>query len=439
MDKQQEELPEPEGALAVGKVVGAGTALAIVDCLRRCAVEPNPERLGPLRKIIKTMLRSRVCEVIINVLIAANLILVVGETDSISLGEEVPDWIQITNYLMLIIFSVEVTMRIFIHELAFFCNPWNLMDFSVVALDVFGTAIELIGIEFPSLSVLRVLRLARLVRGAKIVAQFPRLALLVHGCVAAIGTILWGMALVSIIVLLWSILATNLIHPLAEDVDSKGGYEGCSRCPVAYQTVGASMVTILQANICGDSWGSTTIPIIEEYPLSIIFFCVVYMSVQMAILNVIMSVIVDSALKASECNERLVRQQDEEAFAAAYAWCESIDADKSGRVTKDEFLEGVNSAEAKVFLDSLGITQEDVEAAFAIVDADGSGDVAYAEIIHEIQKMKSHDENEKQLVFMRLYFAQVWQRLSREMHCLKTDILPRLHERHNPALKRIAI
>lgn len=49
-----------------------------------------------------------------------------------------------------------------------------------------------------------------------------------------------------------------------ERVASKGLYDGCERCPRAFKSTFNSALTFTQQIVTGDSWGTISIPVIEE-------------------------------------------------------------------------------------------------------------------------------------------------------------------------------
>merc|ERR1719424_1124686 len=68
-------------------------------------------------------------------------------------------------------------------------------------------------------------------------------------------------------------------------------YGDCERCYRAYSTVMTAALTISQTTVLGDSWGATSIPLIEAHPITAPFFALVFLSVGMGVLNLILGVV----------------------------------------------------------------------------------------------------------------------------------------------------
>lgn len=62
-------------------------------------------------------------------------------------------------------------------------------------------------------NVLRLLRVARIFRVAKILRRFPVLMNFIGGFVGAMQAMFWGLVLILILLVMWSLMAVELIYP----------------------------------------------------------------------------------------------------------------------------------------------------------------------------------------------------------------------------------
>merc|ERR1712137_1253485 len=74
--------------------------------------------------------------------------------------------------------------------------------------------------------------------------------------------ILFGTILLFAMLLMWSIVLVEWIHPVNSDIE----YDDCPRCAKSYQSVLESTLTLFQTVVTGDNWGLTSIPIIQKEP-----------------------------------------------------------------------------------------------------------------------------------------------------------------------------
>merc|ERR1712050_497310 len=99
-------------------------------------------------------------------------------------------------------------------------------------------------------------------------------------------------------------------------------------------------LTFAQQIIAGDSWGRISIPIIEAHPWTAIIFFGVLLSVDLGVLNLVLAVIVDTAVQSHEQDLKLqVRCKEAEFRKSAkrlMTICENMDSNKNGSISYDE-------------------------------------------------------------------------------------------------------
>eukprot|EP00747_Dinoflagellata_sp_TGD_P127673 gnl/TRDRNA2_/TRDRNA2_174435_c0_seq1.p1 gnl/TRDRNA2_/TRDRNA2_174435_c0~~gnl/TRDRNA2_/TRDRNA2_174435_c0_seq1.p1 ORF type:complete len:421 (+),score=64.14 gnl/TRDRNA2_/TRDRNA2_174435_c0_seq1:2-1264(+) len=249
---------------------------------------------------------------------------------------------------------------------------------------------------------------------------------MMRGLAGAMNAFFWGCMLAVVVLTIWSILAVTVIHPLNVEIALTGAYDDCDRCPRAFESVYSALLTFTQQIIAGDSWGRVTIPIVEYYPWTGVFFMAVFVSLQLAILNLILAVIVDCAQEARKgsLHDVAVAKQKEydSAKARLFEICRSMDGDKSGTLSLTELIKGLEkNQEFADMLKVLDIRKEDMPIVFGIMDQDGSGDVDYGEFVEELYKMKSKDHT-TMLVFIRFYVNDVRQKLTEQIQLLRRDV-----------------
>lgn len=328
--------------------------------------------------------------------IMLNMLIIIVETDHSAKNSDSLPWAAAVGWLILIIFITELVMRLYVMRRSFFKDGWNTFDFLVVVIDSAFSFLGLIlGAVFP-VSVLRILRLCKLARVSKVFRVFPELRILMAGLIGSFRAIFWGTVLLGFVLLVWSIIAVQFIHPLNQELADSGGLEGCERCPRAYSSVLQSVLTFSQQIVAGDSWGTATIPIIEAYPVTAFFFSGVFLTIGIAVMNLILGVVVNVAM--SEHDRLSTEIEDERNMARLDAHddlirvCEEMDSDDSGELSLDELLRGFSDREEfRNCLEQLDVGQQDLEIAFAGMDHDKSGSVSYPELVKKIYRLKDTD------------------------------------------------
>jgi len=333
---------------------------------------------------------------IMGLVIMFNMLIIIVETDHSANNDTSLPWAGAVGWVILMVFIVELVMRLFVLRWGFFHDGWNTFDFSVVFIDsVFSILGIILGAIFP-VSVLRILRLCKLARVSKVFRVFPELRILMAGLVGSFRAIFWGTVLLGFVLLVWAIIAVQFIHPLNRQLDEEGGLEGCERCGRAYSSVLQSTLTFSQQIVCGDSWGQATIPVIEAYPVTALYFMGVFLSVGIAVMNLILGVVVNVAMSE---HERLSGEIEHEKNMARLCAsddlmkiCQEMDKDGSGEMSKEELLNGFQEREDfREAISELGIQQEDLTIAFSSMDADKSGSVSYSEFVKKVYTLKDTD------------------------------------------------
>jgi len=349
-----------------------------------------------VKAAVATLLGKQAFDHVMGVVIMLNMLIIIVETDHSAKHTESLPWAAAVGWMILFLFIIELMMRLFVLRWLFFRDGWNTFDFLVVFIDSMFSFLGLIlGSVFP-VSVLRILRLCKLARVSKVFRVFPELRILMAGLIGSFKAIFWGTVLLCFVLFVWAIIAVQFIHPLNQELADKGRLEGCERCPRAYSSVLQSVLTFSQQIVAGDSWGQATIPVIEEYPVTALYFAGVFLSIGIAVMNLILGVVVNVAM--SEHDRLSGEIEDEKNMARLDAHdnlvkvCEEMDKDGSGELSKEELLEGYTEREDfRNCLAELDVEKQDLEIAFAGMDVDRNGSVSYTEFVKKVYKLKDTD------------------------------------------------
>lgn len=352
----------------------------------------------PLRRRLNKLIHSHTFDHVMGAVIILNMVLIIVETDHAAKHDDSVEWLVTCGWCILVVFVVELIIRLFVLHREFFKDGWNTFDFFIVVTDAIFSVLGLLFEDIFPISTLRVFRLCKLARVSKVFRVFPELRIMMAGLLGSFRAIFWGTVLLAFILLVWSILAVQFIHPLNTELAAQGYFDqlGCERCPRAYSSVMQSTLTFTQQIVAGDSWGTATIPLIENYPVTVVYFMGVFLSVGFAVMNLILGVVVNVA--QSE-HDRLKGEIEDETGLLKMEGrdnllniCADMDADGSGELSKEEIQNGYREREdfreAIAYLD---LKEEDMAIAFADIDTDRSGAVAYTEFVKKIYKLKDTD------------------------------------------------
>jgi len=225
---------------------------------------PSPT---PLRQRAGNWIESRPVQVLIISLILLNAAsLGMATYDSIS--EDFGFWLYLFDSLVLAVFVIEITIKLFAFGGRFFRSAWNLFDFIIV-----GMALIPASGPFEVMRVLRVLRVLRLV------SMVPQLRVVAGALLGAIPGIASVAGLLMIIFYVFSVMATELFG---------------TAHPQWFGTLGGSMYTLFQIMTL-ESWSMGIVrPVMETHDYAWAFFIPFILIATFTMLNLFIAIIVDA-------------------------------------------------------------------------------------------------------------------------------------------------
>ena len=200
-------------------------------------------------------------------LIVINAVILGLETSS-SVMQAAGRLILLVDKIILAVFVAELSLRLFVHRLAFWRDPWSVFDFAVVA-------IALVPATGP-LAVLRALRVLRVLRMLTIVPSMRRV-------VGALLSAIPGLSSIALVLLLvfyvFGVIATHLFGALFPDW---------------FGHLGRSLYTLFQVMTL-ESWSmGIARPVMEQAPWAWAFFIVFILFATFTMLNLFIAIIVNA-------------------------------------------------------------------------------------------------------------------------------------------------
>ena len=175
------------------------------------APPPQEEKVSSTNDLVGKVVSSNLFVYGIMLLIFINLLLLGIEVEmSMTLGQDdVPTWFETLNLMIVIIFVVEIVMKLF----AFGCRDffmgadghWNVFDLIIIMLSVVETVLDFWAasqsasqVELSHLRVMRFMRLARTLRGIRVIRLLRyvgALRTLVFSILNTLKSLLWTLIL----------------------------------------------------------------------------------------------------------------------------------------------------------------------------------------------------------------------------------------------------
>ncbi len=242
---------------------------------------PAPTRVSDL---LRGFVESRGFSLTITAVIIINALTLGLETSPRAMAVAGP-YLLALDSAALWIFTIELSLKLWLYRSRFFGDAWNVFDFAIVAIAWVPTA--------GPLSVLRALRIMRVLRLISVVPQM-------RNVVGALFKALPGMgSIVAVLVLIFyvaAVMATKLFG---------------AEFPELFGNIGASMYSLFQIMTL-ESWSMGIVrPVMEVFPGAWMFFVPFIVATTFTVLNLFIALMVNSMQALhSETNES-VREQAE--------------------------------------------------------------------------------------------------------------------------------
>ena len=176
--------------------------------------------------------------------------------------------LEFINQTFLIIFVVELALRIFAWRLRFFKDAWSMFDLIVVG-------IALVPASGP-LSILRALRVLRVLRLVSAVPAMRRVVTTLLGALPGLGSIA---ILLSLFYYVFAVIATKIFGDTFPDW---------------FGTLGQSLYTLFQVMTL-ESWSmGIARPVMEAFPYAWVFFIPFILIATFTMLNLFIAIIVNA-------------------------------------------------------------------------------------------------------------------------------------------------
>lgn len=230
-------------------------------------MERLPLAAAPWRQRARAWLETPLVQRSLIALILVNAVILGLETSAGLMAAWGP-WLIAADRAILSVFVVEIALRLAVHRLTFFRDPWSVFDFAVVAIAL-----------VPASGPLAVLRALRVLRVLRLVTLVPSMKRVVGGLLSALPGLGSVSAIIGIIFYVSAVIATKLFG---------------ADFPQWFGTLGASAFTLFQIMTL-ESWAMGIVrPVMEVMPLAWIFFLLFILSSTFTLLNLFIAVIVNA-------------------------------------------------------------------------------------------------------------------------------------------------
>lgn len=299
--------------------------------------------------------------------------------------------LHVLDVFFTLIFFLELLLRLTVYRLAFFKLALNWLDFTVVLFSF----MELLAASIPgSSTVLRLVRLAKLARGLRVVRMariMDSLHLLLKSIGASFSMLLWSMLLLAVIQCTAGMFVGYLVMDFLERASGTVPEDVRRQIYRYYGTFTYTILTMFEVIFA--NWPIPCRLLVDHVDEWFSLFFIIYRCVVgFCVLNVIGAVFVQQTMKvAADDHELFMQQQTRNAEAYARKIKDvftKLDTSGEGVIFMDEFVEILNTPTMSHFMTKLELESTDLLSLFKLIDVDDTGHVSLEDFMAGCQRLK---------------------------------------------------
>ncbi|TYL49234.1 ion transporter [Marinomonas sp. IMCC 4694] len=220
-----------------------------------------------MRQRFKTFIENTTIQGVLLALILINAVILGLETSPVVMTNVGPFLIALDKAI-LVVFVVELSIRLFVHRLAFFKDGWSVFDFIVVGIAL-----------VPASGPFAVLRALRVLRVLRVLTFVPSMRKIVGALIKSLNGMLSIAMVLGLVYYVAAVMVTKLFGEAFPDW---------------FGSLGASLYTLFQVMTL-DSWSmGIARPVMEAYPYAWAFFVPFILIATFTMLNLFIAVIVNA-------------------------------------------------------------------------------------------------------------------------------------------------
>jgi len=347
-------------------------------------------------KRIEMLVDSAFFDYLSGSLVILNAVFIGLQTDyqAANVTDVLPEGYNWANTVFCLLFTVELLIRILAYGRNFIAGSqwrWNVFDTILVSTQLadeilthsaaMGATSMESGFNFSFLRILRILRLVRIIRIIRILRLIGELRAIVSSIAGSLKSLGWTVALLFLLVYVFGVYFTQMVldHRVALQMDPaiSRNEEDLQSLVRYYGSLGRSILSLYQAITGGVDWNELTVPIMNEIHVLVGGVIVLYIAFGvLALLNVVTGVFVESALKSAK------EDRDDYMLHHVKALFQSADASKKGCLDWEDFKGIADNPQMLEFFRAIDVDPAQAQAVFQLLDADESGQIDLDEFLN---------------------------------------------------------
>lgn len=238
------------------------------------------------------------------------------------------------------------------------------------------TSLFEVGFNFSFMRVLRILRLIRIIRVIRILRLIGELRTIVASILGSLRSLCWTVVLLFLLVYVFGVYLTQLVldHRVSQEFDA----EEAASLVLYFGSLGSSVLSLYQGITGGVDWSQLSAPLISQLSATVGFiFCFYIAFALLALLNVVTGVFVQTALKSGK--------DDRDMYMLHHVrrLFQDFEHDKGEtQLSWDDFEAQLGSPSMVEFFKAIDVDESEARGIFSLLDADDSGQIDLDEFLN---------------------------------------------------------
>jgi len=318
-----------------------------------------PPRPDPLSKFADSKLFTTLVHVVI--LLNSMFMFYAAEEEISHYDGELPEQVAMGEQFFLVAYSTEFVVKLWrYHWSYFFDSSWkyNWLDLFLLFLSTYSVFFEDNLPNFSWLRMMRMLRLFKVVRVLRLIAVVKPLRAILKSLFNTLGTLFWSLTLLALILGLFALVFVLRVATYLRNERDVVDEVVEERLLEFYGGVTTTFHHLFEATTGGNDWSIYYRPLVETGFINcgIFYFFVAF--TQIAVLNIILGVFVDTAMKSMTGNrEELMQEfadQQKQMESDLREMCICADADKDGKLSEAEWKAALKDNRMITYLETMG-------------------------------------------------------------------------------------
>ena len=314
------------------------------------------------------------------------------QDDNSSAGVVNPPWAPIGEAFFTIVFAVEVLLRIFVEERAFFGGDekgWNLLDVLLVTAGITELVTSVVSVrDFRLLRLVCLLRILRILRFSTFFSKLRLLSLALQNSVMpffwSCSMVFWMLYLVSVV----------LLHGVTFYVGSgKADPAQVLQLQQYFGSLHRSTLTLFMCITGGMDWNTPFHALRHIHAAHCLVFILFVAFMLLAALNIIAGIFVNDAIEMAQKDRDVAVQaeagKNKTLIGELSVLFREFDTDNTGTLNLEELTEAFQDPEVSARFRMLGVEETDAAALFRTLDVHGSEELDIKEFVTGCLRAKS--------------------------------------------------